>query len=451
MNKSNSFPQIQPWLVRLLLAVGALFSLGFVIYASLVPLNYTPKPFAETLAIFQSTPWFQLGIERRADWVANGLIMLPPGFLAAGAIDWRRTRRWLLLFASPLIIALLIATVVGIEFVQIWFPPRVVSQNDILAGVIGSFCGVQLWWLCGRHFLGQIEQFVLLPPGITKWNLLMNFAAVGLLVYNLMPLDILVTFSELNAKWNSGNIRVVPFQDFRVSKETLISACFAFARLLPFAYFRTLQSGGREALTQGVSLAILLEIVKLPIHSRVPSATGIVLSCIGVLGMVFMAPRLAKVVLVLDRAAVWFIAALSWAGVMIIGFLGRFEKLELDSAIVLQRLEGILIAPFARAHASSEFEAGENIVLKLFAFAVLVAVLTGWCSRIQTRFCRQIAVIVSTLGFLIMALGVEVGQAFLPPLVPDATDFILYAVGGLLGFAGFNALIPRNSCCGVVV
>ena len=68
-----------------MLAAGALFSLTFVVYASLVPLNYTAKPFDETVAEFQKTPWFQLGIERRADWVANGLMMLQP-------VSWQPVR-----------------------------------------------------------------------------------------------------------------------------------------------------------------------------------------------------------------------------------------------------------------------------------------------------------------------------------------------------------------------
>ncbi len=74
---------MRPTFVRSLLAAGAIFSLCFVVYASLVPLIYVAKSFSETVAQFQRTPWLRLGIENRADWVANGLIMLPAGFLAA--------------------------------------------------------------------------------------------------------------------------------------------------------------------------------------------------------------------------------------------------------------------------------------------------------------------------------------------------------------------------------
>ena len=425
-----------------MLAAGALFSLIFVVYASLVPLNYTAKPLDETVAEFKKTPWFQLGIERRADWVANGLIMLPAGFLAAGAIDWRRKRRWMLVFASPLIVALLVATVFAIEFVQIWFPPRVVSQNDIFAGAIGSVAGVLLWWLVGRSLLGQLEQFVLSEPGLAKWKLLMNFGVIGLLIYNLMPLDVLISFDELREKWNAGEIRIIPFQEFQFSRKAILFLAIACARLVPYTFVTTLQNGMRYAVAQGLTLALLLELVKVPIHSRPASATGVVATALGVLIVACGASMLMRWLAFLDRAVVWFMGAVGWTGIMLVGFLGRFDSIERDPAVLEQRLQGILVIPFARAHASSEFEAGQNILVKLVVFGALTFLLSGWCSRQRTKTKLRLAATVSIIGCVVLGLGIEAAQVFLPPLVPDATDFILYGIGALLGVLGFRMMIP---------
>lgn len=433
---------IRPWVVRAVLAAAALISLSLVVYASLVPLNYTPKTFDETFAQFQKTPWIQLGIESRADWVANGLVMLPAGFLAAGAIDWRRKRRWLLLFASPFIVALLVATVFAIEFVQIWFPPRVVSQNDIFAGAIGSLVGVLLWWLVGRSLLGQIEQFLLAPPGLTKWKLLMNFGVIGLLIYNLMPLDLLISFAELREKFDAGAIRLIPFQEFHFTGKAILFLAIAWGRLVPYAFVATLQNGIRHTIVQGLMLALLLELVKVPIHSRPASATGVVASALGVLMVACGASLLTRWLAFLDRAMVWCIAALGWTGVMLVSFLGRFDSIERDPAVLVKRLQEILVVPFARAHASSEFEAGENILVKLIVFGALTFLLSGWCSRLRSKTTLRIAKMVSIVGCVVLGLGIEVGQVFLPPLFPDATDFILYGIGGLLGVLGFRMLIP---------
>ena len=433
---------IQPLAMRALLGAGALCSAALVVYASLVPLNYSPKPFDETVAAFKNTPWLQLEIERRADWVANGLILLPAGFLAAGAVDWRRKRRWLLAFLSPLIIALLVAMVFAIEFVQIWFPPRVVSQNDIFAGVIGSIGGVLIWWLGGRSIIAQIEQFILLPPSMAKWKLLMNLAVFGLLIYNLMPGDLLVSFAELKQKWNTGGINLVPFHDFHLDRKGLLLLALAGLRVVPFTFVTTLVDGFWPAIKNGLAIACLLEIVKVPIHSRPASATDIVVSAAGVLLAASCAPTLFYLIRALDRSVFWFVGAIGWTGVMIVGFLSRFHHLERDPNMLAQRMKGILAVPFARAHSSSEFEAGENVLVKVIVFAIFTALLAGWCSRVRMKGITPMFVILSVIWCIGIGIGIELAQVYLPPLVPDATDFIVYGMGAVAGLVGFRLLIP---------
>ena len=45
----------------------------FVVYGSLVPLQYKAIPLNEAWAAFQNIPFLQLGVESRADWVANAI------------------------------------------------------------------------------------------------------------------------------------------------------------------------------------------------------------------------------------------------------------------------------------------------------------------------------------------------------------------------------------------
>ncbi len=425
----------------------ALASLLVVVYASLVPLNYTPLSFADAARRFHSVKWYDLGIELRADWVANGLIMIPPGFLAAGAVDWRRTsRRWLMI-ATPFIIALLIAAVFAIEFVQIWFPPRVVSQNDIFAGAIGSVAGVALWWGVGRAALDQIERLLLLPPGLAKWKLLANFSVLGLLVYNTMPMDVMMSLEELSTKWEAGHLRLIPFQDLALNRKSLLLLAIAGARLAPFALLTTLQGGMRSAVLQGIGLAVLLEIIKVPIFSRPASVTNMVATAAGVVAIAFAihtlsAQRVMRWLVAWDRSGLWLVGAMGWTAVMLLGFLARFDSIARDPAVIAQRMQGILVVPFARAHASSEFEAGENILVKVAVFGVLTFLLCGWCTRCLSAGTVRIAIVVSCVGCLLLGVGIEVTQAFLPPLVPDATDFLLYAFGALLGVVGFRMFMP---------
>ncbi len=166
--------------------LGAL-SLMFVAYASLLPLRYVACDFEVALSRFRNIRWLNLPIERRADWVANGLIMLPSGFLLAGGIDWGRSKRWSLILATPIIIATMSVTMLVVEFAQLWFPPRVVSQNDLLAEFLGSIAGVACWWLAGRRIVAGLIASFHAPPGIERWYALSQLSVLGLLLYSLLP------------------------------------------------------------------------------------------------------------------------------------------------------------------------------------------------------------------------------------------------------------------------
>lgn len=246
---------LKPAVVRAILAILAVAALLFVVYASLVPMQYTPLPLDQTIDQFKQVPWLKLSIERRADWVANGLIMIPAAFFAAGAVDWQRRHRLALHLATPFILAVLIATVIGIEFVQIWFPPRVVSQNDMFAGILGSLSGVALWWLAGRFLLNQLMQFLSLDPGIHRWTILMSFTAVGICIYNLMPLDLLFSWEEYQMKANRGGFVWLPFSDIDGSKKAWLLAAAAAMRVVPYSFFQTLYAGSSIAFRRGCGWA----------------------------------------------------------------------------------------------------------------------------------------------------------------------------------------------------
>ncbi len=135
---------------------------------------------------------------------------------------------------------------------------------------------------------------------------------------------------------------------------------------------------------------------------------------------------------------------MGWSGVMLVGFLGRFDSIEHDPVLIDERFRGIMAVPFSRAYFSSEFEAGENILLKLTVFATLTFLLCGWCSRLTAVPASRTAISLSVAWCFVLGLGIEVAQVFLPPQVPDVTDLILYALGAMIGVVGFSMLIPNK-------
>ena len=116
--------------------------LAFVIYGSLVPLNYNGMALDEALRHFANIPFLQLGAGSRADWIANGVLYLPLGLLLARVLRGGLGASTGTAFIGA--VAMCGAVAVAVEFAQLFFPPRTVSQNDLIAEVLGSALGAWL-------------------------------------------------------------------------------------------------------------------------------------------------------------------------------------------------------------------------------------------------------------------------------------------------------------------
>ena len=93
----------------------------FVVYGSLVPLQYKALPLNEAWAAFQNIPFLQLGVESRADWVANGVLYVPVAFLTTHLLV-QSVRKIPRIFLFVLAAAFSIALAVAVEFTQLYFP-----------------------------------------------------------------------------------------------------------------------------------------------------------------------------------------------------------------------------------------------------------------------------------------------------------------------------------------
>ena len=64
-----------------LITYTALAYLCFVIYGSLVPLDFKDVPWDQALQHFGAIPWLAMDTISRADWVANLVLYMPLAFL----------------------------------------------------------------------------------------------------------------------------------------------------------------------------------------------------------------------------------------------------------------------------------------------------------------------------------------------------------------------------------
>ncbi|MEM8668633.1 MAG: VanZ family protein [Planctomycetota bacterium] len=425
---------------RLFAAIAAVMLL-LVIYASALPVRFVPISWTDLWTRFVNTPWLSLGLDRRADWVANGLILIPFGFFYAAAWDWPSSSfgRKQLAFVSFAIVHAVI--VCFIEAMQICFPPRTVSLNDMLAGYVGGIFGIFLWFLTGNRIIQSAAGFLASPKGPERLVILARWCAFALVLYATMPLDVMLATEEWQLKHQSGGFVIVPFADW-AGATSFMKSILMNGWALPFGVLLKRQYGDHNRAIQYLTLwCVVIELASLPIYTGTTSITDtIVRLTIGIVG-VFSSDQVFRYANKLDRPWIWFAASLSVAIVTYVAFLARYETVITDHAVVMERVQNILVAPFARAQQASELVAAQNIAGKLILFAALGFLLSGWRDRQATsRPATGIVVASSALG---LGITIEVSQAFLSPFVPDITDVLTYLVGAMVGLVAFRLLIPE--------
>lgn len=172
-----------------------------VAYGSLVPLQYNARSIEDALYAFLNIQYLNLGAVSRADWVSNIILYIPMGFLWTAAV-W--PRRWLIFgpFVCVFALGICMGTALCVEFTQLFFPPRTVSINDLLAETIGSIIGIGLWLLFGKTLM---RLWVHITNGTSQ--AVRSLLILYLLVYVflcLFPYDFLISRSEIY--WKMGQL-----------------------------------------------------------------------------------------------------------------------------------------------------------------------------------------------------------------------------------------------------
>lgn len=179
----------------------------FVAYGSLVPLDFRARP--DAWQAFMATPWLELGVGSRADWVANVLLYLVLAYFALGAIWLSRLATTARVLLAGTALAAILALAVGIEYLQLFFPPRTVSRNDLVAEALGTALGTGLWFLAGHRLASMWTHFV--DGGTHSLRAVLGLYALGYLAFALFPYDFLVNSAELAAKLaRPGSLGLAP-------------------------------------------------------------------------------------------------------------------------------------------------------------------------------------------------------------------------------------------------
>jgi len=428
----------------LLLWIGLLY-LVFVVYGSLVPLDYHALPWDVAVAKFREIPFLDLGIGSRADWVANLLLFIPLAFLWTGALA--HGRHPALAAVLTLFVWLAAAALsVGVEFTQLFFPQRTVSQNDIAAEALGAIIGAAGWWGFGARLLAWYDGWhrEREPAALAERAAWAYF--VVLVGYNVLPLDLTLSAVEIYHKWHAGKVNLIPFAGlpsdaahalFELATDALLWA--------PLAWLWHARPGRDSVKVWRMAFlaAAGIELMQLFVYSRVSDVTDLFTGALGAgvgawLGKRQFGSRRSTAPSRTSASPAWqrLALALAWVPVLLLVFWYPFD-FRTDGAFVRERMTFLERVPFQVYYFGTEFRAITEVFHKTLFFAPLGVLLAWWASGLSWLW-RGYAAAASILAIIVTAMGIELGQVLLPEKFPDTTDWFLESVGGLMGYALFR-------------
>lgn len=403
------------------LVLGWVAYVAFVVYGSLVPLDYQHRPWDEAWRLFQDIRLLDVGAQGRADWIANGVLYLPLAFLTAHVLAGGRQRPAPLALVTALLFCLALA--VTVEFVQLFFPPRTVSLNDLLAEGVGSLLGVSLAAASGGRFRRLLDALAGEPSQfLTR---LLKAYAVGYFAFSLFPYDFLLSASELALKSQSAAWGWLFAPDawhgsIGLTVAKLLGEGLAVAPLGYLAYRLRPQPDrwtAAAALGAGALLGLLIETAQFFIVSGVSQGLSLATRALGFLAGVWLARRAdaldpSRIASFLRR----HLFALGGLYLLALATLnGWFEQRWLGMGHALRTLAGLRFLPFYYHYYTTE----QAALLSLTAVALMYAPigLLTWATWSPPALALL-------LGGIAAAL-METSKLFLEGQRPDPTNPLL--------------------------
>lgn len=425
-------------------ALAAILTTLFIIYGLLVPLNYQPRSLESALDRFKEIPYLNIGVYGRQDWVANLLLFIPLGIFSAGSVIvdriWVTGSRLLAFF---ILVPALCGLAIGTEFLQLWYPPRTVSQNDIIAESIGGAIGVFLA-ICFLQTAIDWSRRLLSKASLqTSFDWLLGLYFFTLVISMLIPFDFVLNAKELQAKIDRGSIawNIVPLSRDEWASCLITLLVFAPIGFLIFRVFLE-HKKWRPVSCAAVAIifAALVEISQIPIFSRKSSLVSFYFAAIGgVLGIYFY-PFISNTFVEYLRRheyrkkrQIQINIGLTLLYSIFLFVFYRGTVIGETNGQTMLRLQNFWKIPFARLYWGSELNAF-FFVLRNVLLLLPVGFLLGDIS-LSAGNPNEILRRAYFSSFLVAGFAalLEVAQAWSEAHFTDVTDAFLLAIGGLAG------------------
>lgn len=421
---------------RTLLFSTFLLYLAFVVYGSLVPFHLRYMPFDEAWASFRHIPYLKLDVVSRADWIANIVLYIPLAFFGCAWLTGFNGNRLPGLITILLIFLFCVSVAVSVEFTQIFFAPRTVSLNDLIAETIGSLCGVSIWILGHRRITRLWQAFR--EGGRESVLAALTFLAAAYIALSLFPYDFVISPHELSMALSSGNHGWLIAGNcsnnwLRCGARQIgeLVAISPLGILIGLAFPRIHY---KRIFLIGIALGFVLESLQLLLESGTSQGLSVMLRGAGLLigtvighllhsyGPVPVARFIRRAVPLAVLPYLFFLAALN----------GWFSRPWLGPADGFARFSKVHMMPFYYHYFSSEAAAMASLLAQAVMYAPIGIVL--WAGFFVKSRQGAPKFLLAALVTAVLSLIIEMGKLMVPPKHPDFTDVLIGIAGAFFAW-----------------
>jgi VanZ family protein len=411
-----------------------------VVYSSLVlgPLgfHFVPQDPAGAWHAFLATRFFDTGSDQRPDWIANLLMMVPFGLLVTGTFGAARGLGARLLgTAFALLVSLVF--VLAVKYAQLFFPPRTVSLNYIIAQSLGATLSVGLF----HPLRAAMRRLGATTDETSRLRLVLDAAILGFVTFALFPFDVALSTRDIAHRFitlpnallslpNTGR----PFGlQIVLLVATAIAAVPLGMRLCLPAECRQPPSLARIATIGATLLAILFGATLFILSAKVSVAT-FGLRLLGVVGGAMLLRWLAvhdprrvryQVGRALPVLLPLYLLLLVYAN-------GLLTHAWVTPDQALEGLDPRGLLPLWHDYIVSKSHALQSDVVHVAMYAPIGAMI--WLRRGGTR---RTALVAGAMAGL-LSLTIELGRGMKPGLQPDFNEVL---IGAIAAYAA-NRVMP---------
>jgi len=191
--------------------LAALLSAAGLIYGSLLPFRFRDLTVSQGWQEFVQLWTAGSKGYSSQDVAVNVLIAVPLAFALMGSLLLYRRRKVARIAGTLAAISVSVSVSVAVEFGQLWIDTRVSSPRDVAAQAVGAAIGCVLWLACGPRFSAKLDEFLAGREPASRVVWLLNAWVVVVVVWSLLPFDLVTSLGEIARKYQRGQIEIVPF------------------------------------------------------------------------------------------------------------------------------------------------------------------------------------------------------------------------------------------------